>query len=110
MSSMLTTVWLILGALSFAAIMEEAGFLNRLIAPLVREPARTPALITSVAGTSVGLNVVAGDQYVADVLPSRVFRTSSPAGASPRGCCRAPSRTPAPSPRRSCRGTAAAPT
>ncbi len=32
MSSMLTTVWLILGALSFAAIMEEAGFLNRLIA------------------------------------------------------------------------------
>ena len=35
MSSMLTTVWLILGALSFAAIMEEAGFLNRLIAPMV---------------------------------------------------------------------------
>ena len=36
MASMLTTVWLILGALCFAAIMEEAGFLNRLIAPLVR--------------------------------------------------------------------------
>ena len=35
MASMLTTVWLILGALSFAAVMEEAGFLNRLIAPLV---------------------------------------------------------------------------
>ena len=30
-----TTVWLILGALSFAAIMEEAGLLHRLIAPLV---------------------------------------------------------------------------
>jgi NhaC family Na+:H+ antiporter len=27
-----------------------------------------------VAGTAVGLNVVAGDQYVADVLPSRMFR------------------------------------
>ena len=36
MSSMLLTVWLILGALSFAAIMEEAGFLDRLIAPVVR--------------------------------------------------------------------------
>ena len=32
---MLTTVWLILGALSFAAIMEHAGLLDRLIAPLV---------------------------------------------------------------------------
>src|SRR5213076_228269 len=35
MASMLTTVWLILGALSFAAIMEDAGMLDRLIAPVV---------------------------------------------------------------------------
>ena len=74
MASMLTTVWLILGALSFAAIMEEAGFLDRLIAPVVRRARSDAGLIASVAGTCVGLNVVAGDQYVADVLPSRVFR------------------------------------
>ena len=30
MDSMLTTIWLVLGALSFAAIMEDAGFLERL--------------------------------------------------------------------------------
>ena len=36
MASMLTTVWLILGALSFAAIMEHAGLLDRLIAPARR--------------------------------------------------------------------------
>jgi NhaC family Na+:H+ antiporter len=74
MSSMLTTVWLILGALSFAAIMEEAGFLDRLIAPVVRRARTDAGLITSVAGTCIGLNIVAGDQYVADVLPSRVYR------------------------------------
>ena len=74
MSSMLTTVWLILGALSFAAIMEEAGFLNRLIEPMVRRAHTDAGAITSVAVTSAGLNVVAGDQYVAVVLPSRVFR------------------------------------
>ena len=74
MSSMLTTVWLILGALSFAAIMEEAGFLNRLIAPMVRRAHSDAGVITSVAATSAGLNVVAGDQYVAVVLPSRVYR------------------------------------
>jgi NhaC family Na+:H+ antiporter len=74
MASMLPTVWLILGALSFAAIMEEAGFLNRLIAPMVRRARSDAGAITSVAATSAGLNVVTGDQYVAVVLPSRVFR------------------------------------
>jgi Na+:H+ antiporter, NhaC family len=74
MAGMLTTVWLILGALSFAAIMEHAGLLDRLIAPLVDRARSAARLIATVAGTCVGLNVVTGDQYVADVLPSRVFR------------------------------------
>jgi NhaC family Na+:H+ antiporter len=74
MSSMLTTVWLILGALAFAAIMEHAGFLDRLLRPLVAR-ARTDGRLIATAGlTSIGLNVIAGDQYVADVMPSRAFR------------------------------------
>ena len=32
MASLLTTIWLVLAALSFAAIMEHAGFLERLLA------------------------------------------------------------------------------
>ena len=74
MASMLSTVWLILAALSFAAIMEEAGFLERLIRPVVRRAKTEAGLILSVVGTCLGLNIVAGDQYVAVVLPSRVFR------------------------------------
>ena len=35
MASLLTTIWLVLGALSFAAIMEHAGFLERLLEPIV---------------------------------------------------------------------------
>ena len=85
MASMLTTVWLILGALSFAAIMEEAGFLDRLIEPMVRRAHSDAGLITSVAGTCIGLNIVAGDQYVAVVLPSRVFRVEfARRGLAPR--------------------------
>jgi Na+:H+ antiporter, NhaC family len=85
MASMLTTVWLILGALSFAAIMEHAGLLHRLIAPLVAAARSSARLIVTVAGTCIGLNVVAGDQYVADVLPSRVFRASfAHQGLAPR--------------------------
>ena len=41
MASLLTTVWLVLGALSFAAILEHAGFLERLLLPVVAH-ARTP--------------------------------------------------------------------
>jgi len=85
MASMLTTVWLILGALSFAAIMEHAGLLNRIILPVMRHATSDARLIASVAGTCIGLNIVAGDQYVADVLPSRVYRSEfAKAGLKPR--------------------------
>ena len=73
MTAMLSTVWLILGALSFAAIMEEAGMLRRLIRPIVNHAKSDAGLIASVAATSFGLNVLSGDQYVAVVMPSRVF-------------------------------------
>jgi NhaC family Na+:H+ antiporter len=74
MSSMLFTIWLVLGALSFAAIMEDAGFLERLIRPVVGAAKSTGRLIASVVATCIGLNVIAGDQYVAIVMPSRVYR------------------------------------
>jgi NhaC family Na+:H+ antiporter len=74
MASMLTTVWLILGALSFAAIMEHAGFIARILKPIVGRARTDGWLIATVGLTAIGLNVIAGDQYVADVLPSRAYR------------------------------------
>jgi NhaC family Na+:H+ antiporter len=74
MASMLTTIWLVLGALSFAAVMEHAGFLQRLLEPIVTRTHRRGSLIAAVTGSGIGLNVIAGDQYVADVLPARTFR------------------------------------
>jgi NhaC family Na+:H+ antiporter len=74
MSSMLTTIWLVLGALSFAAIAESAGFLDRLVQPILERAKSTGALIAAVVFTAIGLNIVAGDQYVAIVMPSRVYR------------------------------------
>jgi NhaC family Na+:H+ antiporter len=85
MASMLSTVWLILAALSFAAIMEYAGFLNRLINPLLSRATTAARLLITVGVTAIGLNVVAGDQYVAVVLPSRVFRMEfTERGLAPR--------------------------
>lgn len=74
MASLLTTVWLVLAALSFAAIMERAGLLERLLAPIVSRARSRGGLIAAVNGSGIGLNVIAGDQYVADVLPARMYR------------------------------------
>jgi Na+:H+ antiporter, NhaC family len=74
MASMLTTVWLVLGALSFGAVMEHAGFLEQILRPIVSRAKSRGALILAVNTSGIGLNLVAGDQYVADVLPARMYR------------------------------------
>ena len=90
MSSMLFTIWLVLGALSYASIVEQAGVLHRLIEPLVQRARSTGRLIATVIGTAIGLNVIAGDQYVAIVMPSRVYRLSfRQRGLAPRMLSRA---------------------
>ena len=90
MASMLTTIWLVLGALSFAAVMERAGFLQRLLEPIVSRARGQGPLIAAVNGSGIGLNVIAGDQYVADVLPARMFRDEfSRRGLAPQVLSRA---------------------
>ena len=65
--------------------MEFAGLLDRLIAPVVAAARSAAKLIAAVAATCIGLNIVAGDQYVADVLPSRVYRSAfARRGLAPR--------------------------
>jgi NhaC family Na+:H+ antiporter len=87
---MLFTIWLVLGALSFAAVMEDAGFLARLIRPILERARSTGRLIASVIATAIGLNVLAGDQYVAIVMPSRVYRAEfARRGLAPRMLSRA---------------------
>jgi Na+:H+ antiporter, NhaC family len=73
MDSMLTTIWLILGAMSFGAMMDFGGFNNRLITPVVGRVKSVGGTIATVMLTSLGFNIVAGDQYIAIVLPARMF-------------------------------------
>ena len=74
MESMLGTVWLIIVALAFGAIVEHAGLLERLIEPVRRKAQSGGALVAAVVGTCVGANLVTSDQYIAIVLPGRMFR------------------------------------
>lgn len=74
MSGMLLTVWLIIGAVTFGTLLAELGLLDRLVDPLVTAARTTGRLFLAVFTCAFGLNVVAGDQYIALVLPTRVFK------------------------------------
>jgi NhaC family Na+:H+ antiporter len=75
MDSMLGTIWLILGAVTFGTLLEEFGLLGKLIDPVIARARTDGQLIATAAGTAVSLNVVAADQYIALVLPVRTFKS-----------------------------------
>jgi NhaC family Na+:H+ antiporter len=74
MSSMLSTVWLILAAMTFGGVMETTGLLQRIAASILSMVRGTGSLIAATLGTAIGANVIASDQYIAIVLPGRMFR------------------------------------
>ena len=64
----------VLTALSFGAVVEHAGLLNRLIDPLVKRAKSVAGLVSTTVATAIGLNVMASDQYIAVALSGRVVR------------------------------------
>ncbi|MBT5185408.1 MAG: Na+/H+ antiporter NhaC, partial [Kordiimonadaceae bacterium] len=74
MASMLNTIWLVMCALTFGAIMEKLGLLKRLVIGLIEMAHSTGSLIFVTALTCIGINVLAADQYIAVVLPGRMYR------------------------------------
>ncbi len=74
MEAMLTTVWLIISAMCFGGMMEKTGLLQRLVKAALRGVKGTGSLILVTVLTSIGLNVVAADQYIAIVLPGRMYQ------------------------------------
>ncbi len=90
MSSMLTTIWLILCALSFGSVLEHSGILLRLIQASLKAAKSTGSLITTVVLSAIGLNVIASDQYIAIVLPGKMFRAEfERRGLAPQNLSRA---------------------
>lgn len=74
MANMINTIWLILCAMTFGAIMEKTGVLHKLVTTIIGRAKSTASLIGSVLLTCFGMNVVAADQYIAIVLPGRMYR------------------------------------
>ena len=74
MSSMLMTIWLIISALMFGAVMETTKMLQRIASTILGFVRGTGSLIAATIFTAIGMNIVASDQYISIVLPGRMFR------------------------------------
>jgi NhaC family Na+:H+ antiporter len=72
--SMLTTVWLILVAAAFGALVDYTGMLKRLLAPLLAWARGGARLITASAVTGIGLNAATADPYMSIILSSATYR------------------------------------
>jgi NhaC family Na+:H+ antiporter len=74
MRGMLDTVWLIISAMVFGGVMESAGLLKRITKPIIKDAKSTGSLVASTAATCMFFNTTASDQYIALVVPGRMYR------------------------------------
>lgn len=73
MAGMLGTIWLILCAMVFGGIMEAIGALARISKALLNLFHTTFGLFASTVFSCLALNVTASDQYLAIVVPGKMF-------------------------------------
>ncbi|EKB49551.1 Na+/H+ antiporter NhaC [Cecembia lonarensis] len=73
MAGMLNTIWLIVCAMIFGGIMEESGMLRVLAEAIIEKVHSVGSLIASTAATCVFFNVTTSDQYLAILVPGRMY-------------------------------------
>ncbi|MFC2117853.1 Na+/H+ antiporter NhaC [Bacteroidota bacterium] len=76
MAGMLNTIWLIIAAMAFGGIMETSGMLRKITSLLIRKVQSTGSLVASTVGTCIFFNLTASDQYLAIVVPGRMFAST----------------------------------
>jgi NhaC family Na+:H+ antiporter len=74
LESMFSTIALILCALSFGGVMERAGMLAAIAGAILRLAKGVGGLVAATLVTCFGMNVLASDQYLAIVVPGRMFK------------------------------------
>jgi len=74
MSSMLNTIWLIICAMSFGAVLERVGLLAAIVSSVLKGATSAGDMVTRTILTSLGTNLVTADQYIAIVMPGRMYK------------------------------------
>jgi NhaC family Na+:H+ antiporter len=74
MEGMLWTIFLIICAMVFGGVMDAIGALARITAALLSVAKSIFGLFASTVLSCIGLNVIASDQYLAIVIPGKMFK------------------------------------
>ena len=74
MKGMLWTIYLILCAMVFGGIMDGIGALSRITSALLSLATSVFGLFASTVISCLGLNTIASDQYLAIVIPGKMFK------------------------------------
>lgn len=74
MKGMLNTIWLIICAMIFGGVMDAIGALRKISASLLNVAKSTFGLFASTLGSSLAINITASDQYLAIVVPGKMYQ------------------------------------
>ena len=74
MSGMLGTIWLIICAMVFGGVMDAIGALSRISQALLSLASSIFGLFASTVASCLALNISASDQYLAIVVPGKMFK------------------------------------
>lgn len=89
LESMLSTVALVMCALSFGGAMEHTGMLSVIAGAILRMAKTTGTLVMSTVLTCITMNVIAPDQYLSIIVPGRMYRDAFiKAGLAPKNLSR----------------------
>ena len=73
MLGMMNTIWLVISAMVFGGVMESIGALKTLTTSLLNLGKSTFSLFASTAGSCLAINLTTSDQYLAIVIPGKMF-------------------------------------
>lgn len=74
MKGMMDTIWLIICAMVFGGVMDAIGALSKISKTLLTLASSTFGLFASTVASCLALNVTASDQYLALVVPGKMFK------------------------------------
>ena len=76
MKGMLSTIWLVICAMSFGGAMQETKLLKRISDPIIKHAKSNGSLIATTSGTCMFFNLTTADQYLSIVVPGKMFENS----------------------------------
>jgi len=74
MAGMLNTIWLIICAMCFGAVMVASGMIESITRLILKWVRSRVSLVGSTVGTGLFLNLTTGDQFISIVLTADMFR------------------------------------